>query len=172
MENRSARNRWKLAETRSPQDDGQSCHVRGGDWQRHHHRASFQRRRRFQVQPADHTLAVVHRAVRKLCRSHGRRPRQGAGRHSSQGRSETVAHRLLQDGSTEKVPSSKLRAGDIVLVSAGEFIPSTAKSSRALRRLTNRQSPANLPPSFARLAATVRPLPAARASSPIRSRSG
>jgi K+-transporting ATPase ATPase B chain len=39
-------------------------------------------------------------------------------------RSETVANRLLKDGKTEKVPSSKLRAGDMVLVSAGEFIPS------------------------------------------------
>jgi potassium-transporting ATPase ATP-binding subunit len=39
-------------------------------------------------------------------------------------RSETIAHRLSSDGSTEQVPSSKLRAGDIVLVSAGEFIPS------------------------------------------------
>ncbi len=39
-------------------------------------------------------------------------------------RSETVAHRLSRDGSTEQVPSSKLRTGDLVLVSAGEFIPS------------------------------------------------
>src|SRR5947199_9281898 len=39
-------------------------------------------------------------------------------------RSETVAHRLSSDGSTEQVPSSKLKAGDMVLVSAGEFIPS------------------------------------------------
>jgi K+-transporting ATPase ATPase B chain len=39
-------------------------------------------------------------------------------------RSDTVANRLLKDGKTEKVPSSKLRAGDMVLVSAGEFIPS------------------------------------------------
>src|SRR5437660_11984648 len=39
-------------------------------------------------------------------------------------RSETVAHRLSRDGSTEPVPSSQLRAGDMVLVSAGEFIPS------------------------------------------------
>jgi K+-transporting ATPase ATPase B chain len=38
-------------------------------------------------------------------------------------RSETMAHRLLPDGCTETVPSSKLRAGDLVLVSAGEFIP-------------------------------------------------
>ena len=41
-------------------------------------------------------------------------------------RSETMANRLLPDDGnrTEKVPSGKLRAGDLVLVSAGEFIPS------------------------------------------------
>jgi K+-transporting ATPase ATPase B chain len=39
-------------------------------------------------------------------------------------RSETVANRLLADGTMEKVPSSKLRSKDIVIVSAGELIPS------------------------------------------------
>src|SRR5438034_10802465 len=39
-------------------------------------------------------------------------------------RAETVANRFLENGQTEKIPSSKLRAGDLVLVSAGEFIPS------------------------------------------------
>jgi len=40
-------------------------------------------------------------------------------------RSETMANRILgNDGRTEQVPSSKLRAGDLVYVSAGEFIPS------------------------------------------------
>ena len=38
-------------------------------------------------------------------------------------RSETVANRLLKDGQIEKVPSSKLRTNDIVVVSAGELIP-------------------------------------------------
>jgi potassium-transporting ATPase ATP-binding subunit len=38
-------------------------------------------------------------------------------------RAETQARRLRGDGSTEILPSSKLRTGDIVLVSAGEFIP-------------------------------------------------
>ena len=38
-------------------------------------------------------------------------------------RSETQAHRLRSDGTLEVVPSSKLRAGDIVVVTAGEFIP-------------------------------------------------
>src|SRR6201993_4254454 len=40
-------------------------------------------------------------------------------------RSETLANRILDhDGRTERVPSSKLRADDLVFVSAGEFIPS------------------------------------------------
>ena len=40
-------------------------------------------------------------------------------------RSETLANRILgSSGRTEQVPSSKLRAGDLALVSAGEFIPS------------------------------------------------
>src|SRR5499425_1290391 len=40
-------------------------------------------------------------------------------------RSETIANRLIgKAGEVEKIPSSKLCAGDLVLVSAGEFIPS------------------------------------------------
>ena len=39
-------------------------------------------------------------------------------------RSETIANRLLENGEIEKVPSSSLRTGDVVMVSAGEFIPS------------------------------------------------
>ena len=38
-------------------------------------------------------------------------------------KSETVANRLLPDGRTETIPGGKLRAGDLVLVSAGEIIP-------------------------------------------------
>ena len=38
-------------------------------------------------------------------------------------RAETQACRLCSDGSTQIIPSSKLRAGDIVYVNAGEFIP-------------------------------------------------
>ena len=40
-----------------------------------------------------------------------------------QARSETIANRLTADGKVEKVPSSALRANDVVTVSAGEFIP-------------------------------------------------
>jgi len=39
-------------------------------------------------------------------------------------RSETLANRVVQDGRIEQVPSSKLRAGDMVVVSAGEMVPS------------------------------------------------
>ncbi len=42
-------------------------------------------------------------------------------------RSETLAHRILGSGSTEDVPSSKLKTGDLVQVSAGEWIPSDGK---------------------------------------------
>src|SRR5246127_3140425 len=38
-------------------------------------------------------------------------------------RAETGARRLREDGTTEVVPSSKLRSGHIVLVATGEFIP-------------------------------------------------
>ncbi|HLZ91614.1 MAG TPA: potassium-transporting ATPase subunit KdpB [Candidatus Acidoferrum sp.] len=38
-------------------------------------------------------------------------------------RAETQAHRRRADGSIELVASSKLRSGDVVVVSAGEFIP-------------------------------------------------
>jgi K+-transporting ATPase ATPase B chain len=38
-------------------------------------------------------------------------------------RSETMANRLLANGRTESVPGSKLRTGDLVIVSASEVIP-------------------------------------------------
>src|SRR5215469_6697509 len=38
-------------------------------------------------------------------------------------KSETVANRLLPDGKIEVCPGSKLRSGDLVVVSAGEVIP-------------------------------------------------
>ena len=38
-------------------------------------------------------------------------------------RAETTARRLRPDGCTDEVPGSKLRAGDVVLVAAGEFVP-------------------------------------------------
>ncbi|MGE5203781.1 MAG: potassium-transporting ATPase subunit KdpB [Acidobacteriota bacterium] len=39
-------------------------------------------------------------------------------------RAETMARRLSPNGETETVPGSKLKSGDVVIVGAGEFIPS------------------------------------------------
>ena len=39
-------------------------------------------------------------------------------------RAETIAHRLLPNGKTDEIPSSKLASGDVVMVTANEFIPS------------------------------------------------
>ena len=38
-------------------------------------------------------------------------------------RSETIAKRMISNGKIEEIPSAKLRAGDLVSVSAGELIP-------------------------------------------------
>jgi K+-transporting ATPase ATPase B chain len=38
-------------------------------------------------------------------------------------RSETVAHKLCAGGKIEEISGSKLRAGDVVVISAGEFVP-------------------------------------------------
>jgi potassium-transporting ATPase ATP-binding subunit len=38
-------------------------------------------------------------------------------------RSETVANRITGDGKLEKVPGSKLRSGDLVIVAASDYIP-------------------------------------------------
>jgi len=39
-------------------------------------------------------------------------------------RSETIANRVRGEGRIEKIPSSQLHAGEVVIVSAGEFVPS------------------------------------------------
>ena len=38
-------------------------------------------------------------------------------------KTETIAHRIVQGSQTEEVPAPKLRKDDVVVVSAGEFIP-------------------------------------------------
>src|ERR1700732_479344 len=38
-------------------------------------------------------------------------------------KTDTMAHRIKHDGSQETVASALLRAGDVVLVAAGEFVP-------------------------------------------------
>ncbi len=45
-------------------------------------------------------------------------------------RAETEANRLRKDDTTEKVPSSKLRSGDVVLVAAGQSYSRRRRSDR------------------------------------------
>ena len=76
------------------------------------------------VRSADHPVAVVYGSVCEFRRSHGRRPRQGAGGHTcAKPDLETMAHRLLSATVARKGASSQLASGDLVIVSAGEFIP-------------------------------------------------
>ncbi len=82
-----------------------------------HHRAGLR------LQPADHAVAVVHGAVRQLCRGHGRRPRQGPGRHAAQGQGRDHRQALhARSASFEEVASGLLRAGDVIYVEAGHYI--------------------------------------------------
>ena len=79
------------------------------------------------VHAADHHLAVVHRAVRELRRSRCRRPRQGAGRircgapapRPRRSSSATAIARAYRIGA-----GTSLKVGDVVLVEAGDIIPS------------------------------------------------
>ncbi len=86
------------------------------------------RRRRWACQPAYRALAVDLRALRHLRRGAGRRPRPGAGRQPAghQGRDRGESCWPDADAAPETATpaaSSTLRAGMIVLVVAGDLIP-------------------------------------------------
>ena len=76
----------------------------------------------------DQSLALVHGAVRELRRSRRGRPRQGAGGGSApdQDRRHGQAARQGPDAKPrlECAGASELKHGDIVLVEAGDLIPS------------------------------------------------
>lgn len=59
------------------------------------------------------------------------------------------------------LPGTELGRGHVVLVEAGDMIPPTARSSKALPRLMKPRSPANPHPSFVKRAVTSRPSPGA-----------
>ena len=75
----------------------------------------------------DRGLAVADRALRQPGRGRRRGPRQGAGRHPARGPdrhhgpSAGRPDRVLRPET--EVPSSQLRPGDLVRVSAGQVIP-------------------------------------------------
>ncbi len=59
------------------------------------------------LQSADHSLALVHGAVCELCRGHGRRPRQSAGRYAAQGQGRD--HRITVSAPTVALKPSPVR---------------------------------------------------------------
>ena len=82
-------------------------------------------------------------------------------------RSETMARRLLPDGTEELVPAAVAGQGrPRGLRGRATTSPPTARSSRAWPRSTSRPSPASRPRSSASPAATARPSPAAPRCSP------
>ena len=83
-QDRPAGDRLRLRQAQSVDADVQSGDVRARDRHRADHGdldpRSVHRRRAYRLRVSDHSVAVVHRAVRQLRRSRCRRPRQGAGR--------------------------------------------------------------------------------------------
>ena len=75
-----------------------------------------------QLRSADHALALVHGSLRQLRRSHGRGPRQSAGRHAAQGQGRDHGLPLSRRRHHRSRSSSQLRAGDVIQVEAGQFI--------------------------------------------------
>ena len=84
------------------------------------------RRRRPRLHLPDHPLAVVHGAVRQFRRSGRRRPRQGAGRIAAQDphREPGQAADRRRTRPIAWCPGTSLKVGDVVLVEAGDNIPS------------------------------------------------
>ena len=120
-----------LRQTRSKDVDPKSCHVRGRD--RHiadddHLRSRpGERRGKSRLHLPDYRLAVDHRPVRQLCRGCRRRTRQGSGRCAeadTYGDPSEAARPAQITRTSNWSPGTSLKAGDIVLVEAGDIIPS------------------------------------------------
>ena len=84
-------------------------------------------------------------------------------------KSETTAF-VRRNNNFEEIPSSELRAGDVVRVLAGQVIPGDGDVIEGSPRSTNRRSLASPHPSSARLAEIALPSPAEPAYSPTSSR--
>src|SRR5262249_31838207 len=122
---RGAGDRLGFRQAQSAQPDEESGHVRA----RGRHRAGDRdpdprpprRRRTYRFRIPDRPVAMVHGAVRQFRRGSRRGPREGAG-----GGGETQAKLLTGPGGSghKLIPSTSLRVGDVVLVEAGDTIPS------------------------------------------------
>ena len=82
----------------------------------------------YRLRVPDHPVAVVHGAVRQFRRSRRRGPRQGAGRYAAPTSAPRRRPSCLTGGRSAElsssVPGTSLKVGDIVLVEAGDMIPS------------------------------------------------
>ena len=81
------------------------------------------------VRLPDRALALVHRGVRQLRRERRRGPRQGRRRRAcARTRTDTKAKLLIDPTARASAPyptsALKLRAGNVVLVEAGDMVPS------------------------------------------------
>ena len=67
---------------------------------------------------------MVYGAVRELRRGHGRRPRQGPGRHAARDAHDDDRRTgVWPAAAIEEVPAPELAQGRLVVVEAGELIP-------------------------------------------------
>ena len=120
MRDRARRDLGLIREVASAQDDGQSRHVRGGSRQRFTtgfccvtsfaHQGAFG----FNLQITLWLWFTVLFANFAEAMAEGRGKAQADNLRKA--RSETIANRVLPDGKIEKIASSKLRAGDVVIV--------------------------------------------------------
>ena len=104
-------------------------HGRGGGGADHGpvHPRPRDRRRRARLLLPDQSLALVHRAVRQLRRGRGRGPRQGAGGDLAQDQDRDGGQAAAATPAStdfESLPATGLKQGDLVLVEAGDLIPS------------------------------------------------
>ena len=77
-------------------------------------------------------MALVYGALRQLRRSHGGGRGKAQADALRQAKSETTAYRIVK-GIVQEVPSSQLRAEDVVRVAAGQMIPGDGEVIRRRR---------------------------------------
>ncbi len=133
----------------------------------HHNR----RRDRHRLRTPDRRLALVHRPVRQLRRSHGGRTRQSSGRQPAQNQNRMPRPRSSPvTAKWKSLPQPSCARAMCASANPTTSSPATATSSKASPAWTNPSSPAKARPSSANPAATAAPSPAAPKFSPTTSR--
>ena len=165
---------WRCLPQAPSADDGEEPgDVRCRDRQRPHDveagAGRDRRRQRAGLRAADHVLALAHGDLRQLCRGDGRGPGQGAGGHAAAHPDRDVGEPVHRRA-TETVPAALLRKDDVVLVTAGEFIPGDGEIIEGVASVDESAITGESAPVIRESEATDRPSPAARASSRTGSR--